>query len=175
MQGPFTFKISSPQPIDDSTLLSYLLEPSFIANQTSSGRGEEGKKRLNWTSYSSTYCNRFFGHVIIAVDSIKWSLEQKRCFGQAYPTYTPSFSTWIHHWIWLGLTFHIEHHCFPRTPWYNLHIVHKDIKRVIASQPHDQSKNFSNSDEVDEKGDQEEKKEDPLIDVHPRKEKNVYA
>lgn len=58
---------------------------------------------------------------------------QKR-YGGDYPAFTPEFPTWVHNWVFLGLTYHIEHHCFPLVPWYNLHLVHEDLLRVSSDE-----------------------------------------
>lgn len=34
-------------------------------------------------------------------------------------------------WFYGGLHFHIEHHCFPTMPRYNLRLVSKDIKKLM--------------------------------------------
>ena len=61
---------------------------------------------------------------------LKRDLEMR--FGEHYPTYTPRFAMWVHQWIFLGLTLHIEHHSFPQTPWYNLPLVHRDMVKVAS-------------------------------------------
>jgi cytochrome b involved in lipid metabolism len=65
------------------------------------------------------------------VTGLKRDLEMR--FGAHYPTYTPPFPIWVHQWLFLGLTLHIEHHSFPQTPWYNLPLVHRDILKVTSS------------------------------------------
>lgn len=53
-------------------------------------------------------------------------------YGEYFPTGTPEFPGWVHYYVFLGLTYHIEHHVFPEVPWYNLWIVHNDLKRILT-------------------------------------------
>lgn len=58
--------------------------------------------------------------------------DLERRYGEFYPTFTPDYPDWVHHFIFFGLTYHIEHHCFCHVPWYNLHLVNQDIVRVAG-------------------------------------------
>mmetsp|Transcript_20174 Transcript_20174/g.35882 ORF Transcript_20174/g.35882 Transcript_20174/m.35882 type:complete len:462 (+) Transcript_20174:77-1462(+) len=51
-------------------------------------------------------------------------------YAMHYPTFTPEFPAWVHNYVFFGLTYHIEHHAFPLTPWYRLQLVHDDLQLV---------------------------------------------
>jgi len=61
-------------------------------------------------------------------------MDLERRYAMHYPAFTPEFPAWVHKYVFFGLTYHIEHHAFPLTPWYCLQLIHDDLV-LIAGDP----------------------------------------